>query len=161
MSKQERRKRNWVLTAFFTLIIVITVVVSVGIYRYLNPLSPENWTRTVDSNLTVQGIIIKIELNHKSEGFTTYHIFPAVIVINITQVVRVDEDFQTENIQWDNTTWNGSPILTIAYDQPYSLNLQIGQLIECRGYYISITDSAYSFKVIISSYIHESYLRTL
>ena len=100
-------------------------------------------------------------MNHKSEGFTTYHVFPAAIVINITQVVRVDEDFQTENIQWDNTTWNGFSSLTIAYDQPYSLNLQIGQPVECRGYYISITDSAYSFKVVVSSYIHESYIKAL
>ncbi|MGB9853660.1 MAG: hypothetical protein ACPLRY_02490 [Candidatus Bathyarchaeales archaeon] len=161
MSKQEKRKRNWILMVLFTIILIITITVSIGIYRYLNPLSPENWTRTADSNLTVQGIITKIELNHKSEGFSTYHVFPAVIVINITQVVRVDEDFQTENIQWDNTTWNSFPTLTIAYDQPYLLNLQTGQLIECRGRYISITDSAYSFKVIVSSYIQESYIRML
>lgn len=146
---------------FLVLILIIPVTISIGFYRYLNPLSTENWTRAVDSNLTVQGIITKIELNHKSEGFTTYHVFPAAIVINITQVVRVDEDFQTENIQWDNTTWNGFSSLTIAYDQPYSLNLQIGQPVECLGYYISITDSAYSFKVVVSSYIHESYIKAL
>lgn len=161
MSKQERQKRDWILVAFLTLILIIIVVVSASIYRYLNPLIPENWTREVDSNLTVQGIITKIELNHKSEGFTTYHMFPAVVVINITQVVRVDEDFQTENIRWNNTTWNGSPILTIAYDQPYSLNLQIGRLIECRGYYVSVTDSAYSFKLIISPHNNESYIAML
>ncbi len=114
-----------------------------------------------DSNLTVQGIITKIELNHKSEGLTTYHIFPAVIVINITKVVRVNEDFQTENIKWNNTAWNGFQTLTIAYDQPYSLNLQIGQLIECRGYYVSVTDSAYSFKLILSPYVNESYIISL
>jgi hypothetical protein len=95
----------------------MVAIVSIGIYEYLNPLSPENLTRTEDSNLTVQGIITKIELKHESYGLSTYHVFPAVIVINITQVVQVEEDFHTENIQWDNATWNGFPSLTIAYDQ--------------------------------------------
>lgn len=134
-------------------------MVSIGIYKYFNPLSPENWSRTADSNLTVQGLITRIELNRKFEGFTAYHVFPAVIRINITQVVHVDNDFQTEQIPWDNKTWNGSPSLTIAYDQPYLLNLQMGQLIECRGHYISITDSAYSFKILVSNYVNDSYIK--
>lgn len=92
MTKQEKSKHNWALIVFFTTILIVTVVVSIGIYKYFNPLSLENWTRTVDSNLTVQGVITKIELNRKFEEFTTYHLFPAVIRINISQVVRVDKD---------------------------------------------------------------------
>ena len=45
------------------------------------------WIMKTDPNLKVRGIIEEIKLNHRRDGFTSYHRFPAVILLNETETL--------------------------------------------------------------------------
>ena len=118
-----------------------------------------------DSNLTVKGVVISIEENYKAWGFgpNSYHIYRFYITINITEIVWAGgylEDYfpESEGFSFADRTLNGWNSTVIGYDNLDTPNLQIGQTIECKGYYISVTDTPGSFKITVSPSINGSYL---
>ena len=116
-----------------------------------------------DSNLSVRGIATSIEENHKSQGMTidSYHIFRLYIQLNITEIVWTKHDLAGMIFSTDNDTINGWDIIGIGYDYPDNPQLFIGQTIECKGYYLSVTDTPYSFKITVAPSINGSYLKPM
>jgi hypothetical protein len=114
------------------------------------------------SNLSVKGIVTSIEKHYKGQGLAmdNYHIFRLYIRLNITEIVWVKEDLTDWiPISNENNTVNGWNNISIGYDNLDEPRLSVGQTIECKGYYVPVTDSPYSFKITISPSISESYLK--
>ena len=114
------------------------------------------------SNLSVRGVVTSIEENHKSYGFgiNSYHIFRFYIQLNITQIVWINDDLADWIVfSTDNNTINDWNTIGIGYDNLDNPQLFIGQTVECKGYYLSVTDTPYSFKITVAPSISESYLK--
>ena len=105
------------------------------------------------SNITARGVVISIEENHKSSGMAvgSYHIFRFYIQLNISQVVWVKEN--------SSVSVNVADPISIGYDNLDNPKLSLGQNVECEGYYLSATDSPYSFKITVNPSVSESYLK--
>jgi hypothetical protein len=105
------------------------------------------------SNLAVRGLVTFIEENHKSSGMVIdkYHIFRFYIQLNITQVVWIGEN--------SSVSVNVGDTINVGYDNLDTPQLSLGQNVECKGYYLSATDSPYSFIITVSPSIGESYLK--
>ena len=125
-----------------------------------------------DSNLAVRGIVTSIEENYEAQGLaiTSYHIYRLRVIINVSEIVwfggdmeyYFSENFSDSNrFSIENKTLNGFNVVGIGYDNPDELNLQIGQTIECKGYYIAVTDMPGSFLITVSPSINGSYLKPL
>lgn len=114
-----------------------------------------------DSNLWIRGTVTSIEENHKSQGLAinSYHIFRFYIQLNITEIVWIDNDladlivFSTEN-----NTINNRNSIGIGYDNLNDLQLLIGQTVECKGYYLPVTDTPYSFIITVAPSVNGSYM---
>lgn len=116
------------------------------------------------SNLSIQGVITSIEKNYKIDGFMqgSYHIFQSYIRLNITGIMWIDDNLSDwVTITYDNNTLDGWDTISIGYDNLDNPQLLVGQNIECKGYYVPLTDSPYSFQITISPNIAESYLKQL
>ena len=115
-----------------------------------------------NSNLAVRGIVTAVETNRKSDGlgFNSYHIFRFYIHLKITEIVWA-EDWLTEYnaVSYANDTVNGWSSVVIGYDNLDNPRLAVGQNVECRGYYVPVTDIPYSFKITVAQSINGSYLK--
>ena len=112
-----------------------------------------------DSNLILKGKIISIEQNYVSRGmlYTNYHIFRYFIGLNITEVVWTNEDYLNSSIVGDTVFWDN--MTSVGYDYVDNPNLAVGQEIECKGFYLGVTDLCFSFILTVGPSINESYLR--
>jgi len=162
MVKWHLGKRKWSLVIAVAVIAVLAVVLALVINQELisKHMYPQDAIHE-NSNLSVRGVVTSIEENHKSYGLgiNSYHIFRFYIQLNITEIVWISEDladwtaFSTE----DKTISDRNSI-GIGYDNLDNPQLFIGQIVECKGYYLSRTDSPYSFQITVAPSISESYL---
>jgi len=114
-----------------------------------------------DSNLAVRGIVTSIEENYKAYGWD-YHIFRFYIRLNITEILWIKDDLASWiDYSTENNTINDRNSIGIGYDNLDNPNLFIGQTVECKGHYISVTDLPGSFKINIAPTINGSYLQPM
>jgi len=114
-----------------------------------------------DSNLAVRGIVTSIQVNYKAYGWD-YHIYRIYLLLNITEIVWIKEDLASWiEYSTENNTINGRNSIGIGYDNLDNPNLFIGQTVECKGHYISVTDLPGSFKINIAPTINGSYLQPM
>lgn len=112
-----------------------------------------------DSNLTIRGIITSIEENYKAWGWD-YHIYRFYIQLNITEIVWINEDLAGWiEYSTDNNTINGWNSIGVGYDNLDNPQLVTGQIVECKGHYISVTDLPGSFKITVAPSVKDSYLK--
>ena len=165
MAKKGRQRRKWwllLLVAVLATVIILFSLLQVFFYGHMYPQD----ARHVDSNLVVKGVITSIEQNKVSRGFAvnSYHIYRYYLVIDITEIVWAGEFVaETWGFSYENKTLNsfGESITSVGYDGLDEPNLQVGQTIECKGYYVPVTDTPYSFKLTIAPSINGSYLKIL
>jgi hypothetical protein len=163
------RKRFLVIA--ITVIAALTIVLAFSISQYLvsTHMYPQDAMHE-DSNLAVRGTVASVEENYEAQGLavTSYHVYRFLIRINITEIVWFGGDMEyyfSENFSDSNSfsiedkTLNGFKTVGIGYDNPDEPNLQIGQAIECKGYYIGVTDAPGSFLITVSPSINGSYLK--
>ncbi len=115
-----------------------------------------------NSNLAVIGIVTAVETNRRSDGFgfNSYHIFRFYIHLNITEVVWAEDGLTRWNaVSYADDTLNGWSSVIIGYDNLDTPSLSLGQNVECKGYYVPVTDTPYSFKITVSQSINGSYLK--
>ncbi len=124
------------------------------------------WRYQTTADTRVRGIVAAIYLNYEVNNRDySYHIFPALIIVKVTEVLKVAEDSwssQWENLTEANTYWVNQN-MTIGYDKPDVPSLTVGLRVEARGYYdTAIEDSwSYSDKLVIAQEINDSYIRPL
>jgi hypothetical protein len=119
----------------------------------------ENWDTLVSRDpsfgtptLTVRGIIKDFKLDYTSVGFTTHHTFPAVVSLNITEFVWVDDGVCIGR--------NRSSI-GIGYDFKNVPNFRVGEHWEASGYWFPVMESPYSNKLVVAPSINGSYMKPL
>ena len=113
-----------------------------------------------DSNLTVRGIVTSIEENYTAWG-RGYHIYRFYIQLNITEIVWIKEDLAGWiEYSTDNNTTNGWNSICIGYDNLDNPYLVIGQIVECKGHYISVADLPGSFKITVAPSVNDSCLKS-
>jgi len=125
----------------------------IGRHRY-----PQDALREA-SNLSVRGIVTSIEQDHVTRGmvFSNYHIFRLYIQLNITEVVWTDESYLNSSIGGDEIF--GSNSIVVGYDYSDSPQLAIAQEIECKGFYLGLTDTSFSFVLTVAPSVSGSYLK--
>ncbi len=138
------------------LVIVLTLVINQElISKHMYPQDAIH----EDSNLSIRDIITSIEENYKAYGWD-YHIFRFYIQLNITEIVWIKDDLAGWiEYSTDNNTINDWNSIGVGYDNLDNPQLFIGQTVECKGYYLSVTDLPYSFKITVAPSISESYLK--
>ena len=111
-----------------------------------------------DANLAVRGIVASVEQNYVTRGmiFSNYHIFRLYIRLNITEVTWANSHM-TILIGGDKVS--GSNIIGVGYDYLDNPQLAVGQEIECKGFYLGVTDTSYSFILTVAPSVNESYLK--
>lgn len=173
MKEKKKFIRRKLLPIVAVLAILLIVVGFVAIIMYQqnekdNQLELENWDAHSSagynvSDLTVRGTIFDIKTNYEIRGPYTYHVFPAVIYINITEVVWASEQLMSEMgiRELTNDTWNYQNSIVIAYDKPDVPELSRGQLVESSGCYYRLSGSVYGGKLVVAPGVTESYVRPL
>jgi hypothetical protein len=105
-----------------------------------------------NSNVTVRGVVNSIEQNFKSYGLEPYHIFRFYIRLNITEVVWVGEHGASA---LSDASGN---VVGIGYDYLDDPQFSVGQVVECRGFYLPLLDSPYSSMITVAPSISGSYI---
>ena len=155
MAKWFVGKRRWYLVIAVAVIVVAVVVLAravdqelVGEHTYPQDAIYEN------SNVTVRGIVTSIEQNHKSYGFgiDCYHISRFYISMNITEVVWVGEHGASA---LSDASGN---VVGIGYDYLDDPEFSVGQVVECRGFYLGVLDSPLSNMITVAPSVSGSYI---
>jgi hypothetical protein len=140
--------------------VVAIFVILLGAYQLtLNGHRYPQDALNVDSNLTVKGVVLSVEEGKISQGLgpNSYHIYHQYIILNITEIVWAEAD-GLSNAALNNSRSNIIPVGNENSDAP---GLQVGQTVECKGYYLTVTDSPFSFKLNVAPSINGSYLKIL
>ncbi|MCW4044795.1 MAG: hypothetical protein NWE94_04685 [Candidatus Bathyarchaeota archaeon] len=153
--------RKRFLIATIAIIAVLTIAVAFLVNQELisKHMYPQDALHE-DSNLTVRGIVTSIEENYKAWGWE-YHIYRFYIQLNITEIVWIREDL-SDWIEYsaDKNTIKGWNSIGVGYDNLDNPQLIIGQIVECKGHYIPVTDLPGSFKITIAPSVNDSYLKS-
>jgi hypothetical protein len=112
-----------------------------------------------DSNLAIRGLVLSVEENHRSEGWAAYHVYRYYFSVNVSEVLWADSDMA----DYINGTYGESPlsvghIVYVGYDADQA-SFAAGQTIECKGFYLAVTEHPQSSKLTIAPAITGSYLR--
>ncbi len=118
-----------------------------------------NDTINETSNLTLRGIVNSIEQNHRTQGMviSNYHIFRLYIQLNITEIVWKGDGYLISSPD-DNKIF-GSNNIGVGYDYMDNPRLAMGQVVECKGFYLGVTDTSFSFVLTVAPSVSESYLK--
>jgi hypothetical protein len=156
-----RRLRKSIYALLAIVILSSTLVFSLRATHVLREELYDNWSYETTADTTIHGIITGIYLNYEVNCYNySYHIFPALIIVNVTEVVKVGESWMNlteRSEQWINEN------MTVAYDKPDVPNLTIGQNVEANGYYDQPVEDiwSYSNKLVITTKINDSYIKPL
>ncbi|MEM2991447.1 MAG: hypothetical protein QXQ02_09750 [Halobacteria archaeon] len=164
--KKKPKTRRLFLIIGAIAILLITIGLILNSMQKKNELKVENWDERSPynvSDLTIQGIVYDVKTNFKIEGHYTYHVFPALIYVNITQVVWASDQLMSEMgiIELKNDTWHQQKTIVIAYDKPDAIQISKGQLIEASGCYYRLSISVYALKLVVAQSVNGSYVKPL
>jgi hypothetical protein len=111
-------------------------------------------------NLTLRGVVTDVRLNHEINTGYSYHIFPAYVTLNVTEVVWAGEYWQNQTTAAGYWLNQGSAV--IGYEKTDAPELLVGQQVEVKGFFcLWMEDSLYSGMVVISPDMNEGYIRLL
>jgi hypothetical protein len=116
----------------------------------------ENYQGGSTPNLTMRGVVTGIALNHEVNNGYVYHIFPAVINLNVTEFVWGGES-------WSNQTgsaeyWRERSV-TVFFEKIEVPQLSVGQVVKVSGYWEPwLEDSLYSNALVVAPQIEGSYI---
>jgi hypothetical protein len=116
----------------------------------------ENYNGGNTPNLTLRGVLAGILLNYEVNTGYSYHIFPAYITLNVTELVW-DGSWLNQTVT--SEYWQHQQIV-IYFEKTDIPKITVGQPIEVSGYlYPWLEDSLYSGKLVVSAQINGSYLK--
>jgi len=156
-----RRLRKSLYALLAIVILSSTIVFSLRATHVLREELYDNWSYETTADTTVRGVITGIYLNYEVNSYNySYHIFPALIIVNVTEVVKVEESWMNlteRSEQWINEN------MTVAYDKLDVPNLTVGQNVEANGYYDQPVEDTWSYsnKLVIATDIDDSYVKSV
>lgn len=153
--------------AIITVIVLLIIVIFVIRFWQINQnnqTQPSNSNADNESNLVIQGLVFDVKMNYNVSSDGVYHIFPAIVTVNITKFVWISDQLKYQagkSPQFRDYSWQNKTSI-IAYDRFDVPNLIKGQLIEAKGYYYSGGPLfVYNNKLVIEPTITDSYLKSL
>ncbi len=118
-----------------------------------------NFSGEPSPNLTLKGTVVSFELNREVTAGYGYHIFPAYLTLNVTEVVWSTDPWRNQTIA--NQTFFGQSLI-VYYDKPDVPSLKVGQQVEATGFYCPwYEDYLYSDVLVVSSNVNGSYIKDL
>lgn len=148
--------------AILTIMILSSVLVfSLRTTHVLREDMNVDWTYATTAGTTIRGIITKISLNCEVNCYGWYyHVFPALITVNVTEIVKVGESWV--NLTEISRGWINQNMI-VAYDKSDVPNLVVGQRVEVSGYFdFPVEDEfPYTNKLVIAMKIDGSYIKSL
>ncbi|MGB9915655.1 MAG: hypothetical protein ACPLOC_08965 [Candidatus Bathyarchaeales archaeon] len=154
------RKQSWFIIAAVAAGLVVAVAFFLNQELVVKHMYPQDALHR-DANLAVRGIVTSVEQNHATSGLvaTNYHIWRFFVRLNITEVLWTSEEYLNSSV--GGCVVFGSNSICVGYDYLDELELAAGQKIECKGFYLGVTDTAYSFVLTVSPSINGSYLKLI
>jgi hypothetical protein len=118
------------------------------------------WSYKTTAGTTVRGVVTEFHLNYEVNNGYSYHIFPALIILNVTDVVKVGKTWMDTRELTDESEHWVNENMTVAYDKPDVPVLSVGQRVEASGYFdVPVEDLwSYSWKLVIAAEIDGSYV---
>jgi hypothetical protein len=154
-------QQKWLL---LIVVVLLAVVLTYAVSTNLKPLYAQADIRPEDSNLSIKGVVSSVEESHRAEGWSVYHVYRYYLTVNISEIVWIEDDLANWNTDFgrnpDGLLLTVGKNITIGYDYLDDPQITVGQIIECKGYYASYTDTPESIKLTIAPAISESYLLT-
>jgi hypothetical protein len=118
----------------------------------------ENFYGAPSPNLTVKGTLNSVALNYEVNIGYNYHIFPAYLSVNVTEVVWGGHLWVNQTTTAEYLQHRGN--LIVYFENNDVPILVVGQQVEISGYYSSWReDSLYSNTLVVSSNVNGSYLK--
>ena len=153
-------KKRLLLVSVVVLLAVVITLAAFQVPRFMEGVYPQVDIRSDDSNLSIREVVNSIEENHRSEGWAAYHIFRYYIQVNISETIWAGDNLA----HWINGTFPDSPlsvghIVEVGDDYPNKPQITVGQMIECKGFYLAVTESPQSSRLTIAPAISGSYLK--
>lgn len=170
MTEDTKTKGRRFLPAVIAAVMVLTLII--GFFAYVT-LSSDQRILVPDltsdhSNVAARGVVTAIYPNFTSYGLggphmKPYHLFPAVVVLNLTGILWTRDDINSSITYWKNPHSLGVPFRDVAlvYDASDVPALTTGDPVEFSGYYERVTDMVNSFFVTISPSVNGSYMKTI
>jgi len=161
-------RHRWLLPIAAIAVLLSFLLIGVSVYCVFPPdrLSLIPSLEKDHSNIAARGIIAEIQPNFTSYGLgpphvKPYHVFPAVVVVNMSQILWTSDNINSSLEYWKNPHSLGVQLrdVPLAYDAADFPDLRTGQAIEFSGFYEDITDNVNSFFITISPSINSSYLK--
>jgi hypothetical protein len=151
--------RRALYASFLAVIIVCSFFITVRATKMVREEGLETYNFGDQPNITLRGSVISAAYNYEVNTGFSYHVFPAYVTFNVTQIVW-------GNGVWENQTQALNYLtrqdLVVYYEKTDAPNLSVGQQIEVSGHYCSwLEDSLYSETLVVSTAINGSYLNPL
>lgn len=150
------KRRFWIIIAMLAVLVVVGAFFLNHelVVKHMYPLD----ALYRDANLAVRGMVSSVERNYVTRGLvaSNYHIYRVFIRLNITEVLWTSEEYLNSSV--GGCIVFGSNIISVGYDYPDDPEFVVGQEIECKGFYLEVTDTAYSFVLTVAPSINGSYL---
>lgn len=154
--KRTALKRRLFLPTILFVILIPVAFASVRIMQdpikpWMRPTEwPSNEENNLPPDLKVKGRIVEFTPNSTSTGWVSYHTFPAMIVLN-----------ETETLWTSDPSWDNKRSVRVGYDYEDVPNLAVGISVEIYGNWLTITDTPYSFIIIVGPQVNGSYVKPI
>jgi len=155
------RLRKSLYVLLLVVVLSSSIVLSLRETHVLREELYDTWTLTTSADTTIRGVVVGVYLHYEvdNNGYS-YHIFPALLIVNVTEVVKAGQfwtNLTEANENWVNTN------MTVAYDKPNVPTITVGQRVEVSGYYNMLVEepNSYSNKLVIAAEINGSYITVL
>jgi hypothetical protein len=156
MAKWLVGKHRWYLVLAVAVVVSAVILAAVVNYELVTEHMYPQDAIYENSNVTVRGIVTSVEQNYKSQGYMDYHIFRSFIVLNITEVVWVGE-YGAGSVFSDGRR----TVVGVGYDNLDDPQFSVGQVVECRGFYLPLLDSPYSSMITVAPSVSGSYIESV
>ncbi len=158
-----QKTRTLKRTVYLLLVIVVlasSALISARATNIIHEQHLENFDYANSPNLTVKGTINSVKLNYEVNNGFSYHIFPAYLTLEISEVVWSGQPWENQTTAAEYLLHQGSTI--VYFEKTDVPSLMVGQQVEVSGYYcLWIEDSLYSSTLVVSPNINGSYLSPL
>jgi hypothetical protein len=158
--QKTRVLKRTVYLLYVIVILASSELISARITNIIHEQHLENFDYANSPNLTVKGTINSVKLNYEVNNGFSYHIFPAYLSLEISEVIWNDQPWENQTAAVEYFLHQGSTV--VCFEKSDVPSLVAGQQVEVSGYYcLWIEDSLYSSTLVVSPYINGSYLSPL
>jgi hypothetical protein len=158
--QKTRILKRTVYVLFAIVVLVSAALISARATNLIHEQHLEVFPGDSNPNLTVNGTINSVALNYEVNTGFSYHIFPAYLTINVSEVIWGGHHWENQTTAAEYLQHQGS--IVVYFEKTDVPSLAVGQQVEISGYYcLWMEDSLYSNTLVVSPNVNGSYLNSL